>query len=100
MVADWADVEAAVLVGASAAEMAVLGDEAGEGERAFRLLTIRDESAELRARTAAPESERPVPIELSARVGHFGDPERERVLLEAVARRLRDLAGVDYRPLD
>lgn len=98
--ADWDDVYPAVSLMAQQVEMALLDWSPGHrgvaaaSEQRFALLTIGDEPAELLARRQDGGV-----IELSARVGRFGDARRERALVEAVARRLTDLAGVEVRPL-
>lgn len=74
-------------------------------ERVYELVTIHDEPVVLRARRdrdfpgLVPAEAPPQPLELCARVGRTGDPARERLLLDAVARRLGQLAGVDYAPI-
>jgi hypothetical protein len=100
VVADWDDVHPAVSLMAQQVEMAMLDWSPGHRgvaaarEQRFELLTVGDEPAELVARR-----EDGGVIELSARVGRFGDARRERALVEVVARRLEDLAGVEVRPL-
>lgn len=42
---------------------------------------------------------RPEPLVLRAKVGHFGNPDRERALLRALTARLEALRGVDWHPL-
>ncbi len=97
-----------MLVGTQGREMAVVdSSQPNPGEWVFELRTVRDEPAVLRARRAdgpagadleRPAPTGPVPIELAARVGRFGDPDHQRALVRAVARRLERLAGVDYAP--
>ncbi len=99
---DWNDIDAAVLVGASRAEMAIV-EAKGKPEsdrREYVLTTARDEPALLVVvRERAVESGGVVRVRLEATVGRFGDSARERTLMEAVAARLKELAGVDYAPL-
>lgn len=99
---DWDDVEPAAIVGASEAEMAILNqEEPRPGERLFRLVTVLDQPAVLRAvRQSEGGAGGAEPIELSAEVGRFGDRAQAARLVRATAERLEDLAGVDYRPLD
>jgi len=99
IVADWNDVDAAVEVGVPRAEMAVIFDETpSPDERVFSVKDIADERGTLRIwRTsgdATPE------IKLEARVGLFGEPEKERKLLECVCARLEELKGVEWAPVE
>lgn len=100
-VADWNDVDASVEVGASNAEMAVesfgLND---DGERVYRLRTIRDEPVWVVTSRATGESrEESAALHIAAKVGHFGNPEIERRLIRAIEKRLRELHGVATHPL-
>lgn len=126
--ADWNDIDAAVAAGASRVEMAVVS--ANEGptragapgdtrERIFTLKTIRDEPAwvTITKAASAPASADPSPLEdasatrvagsdgaeallLRAKVGRFGDRQRETALLQSISRRLTQLKGRDSAPLD
>lgn len=92
---DWDDVEAAVIIGAERAEMALVSTDDQDPERlAFDLVTVGGEPVRLTAARAGEGR-----IALEARVGRFGDPARERRLLSAVAARLRALFGRDYAPV-
>ena len=93
---DWDDIDAAVDVGMSAAEVArVDGTTSPDGQtRTYELRTITDEPVWLIARRE--EGGR---VGLGARVGHFGDPEREAKLVHGVAERLKSLYGVDWAPV-
>lgn len=93
---DWDDIDAAVDVGMSAAEVArVDARTSPDGQtRTYELRTITDEPAWLVARRE--EGGR---IGLGARVGRFGDPEREAKLIRGVAERLKALYGVDWAPV-
>jgi hypothetical protein len=97
LVADWDDVEPAAIVAASRAELAIVGTRAGDQEITFQLRTLEGEPGTLRAvrRSLAASG----PIHLSANIGLFRELESERRLLQAMAKRLRQLAGVDYAPL-
>jgi hypothetical protein len=81
--ADWDDVEAAARVAASQAELAILEVEKQDQVITIRLRTIAGEPGEVRAE----------------RNGLFREPASERRLLQAMAKRLRQLAGVDVAPL-
>lgn len=101
---DWDDVDAAVQVAITRAEMAILrrtaepADQPDPDRIQFELLTMMNDRAVLTATREAGAGESLIPIHLEARVGHFGDPAREQVLLRAMADRLEQLAGVDYAP--
>lgn len=101
--ADWNDVDAAVEIAITRAEMAILrrtAEPADQPEQIrFELLTMMDERGVLTVTRDAGAGDAMIPIHLEARVGHFGDPAREQVLLRAMADRLEQLAGVDYAPL-
>lgn len=100
VVADWNDLDAAVDVGASECEMAVLAIEVeSEAERAYILRTVRDEPAWLMARRIGAADEA-VDVQLTARVGHFGDGRQEDRLISRVRGRLKQLRGVATHPLD
>lgn len=101
VVADWNDVEAAVLAATGRVEMAFVSQAEAPGRHVFELRTIRDEPAELVFTCelgALPEGER-IPIRIWCSVGRFGDSGREAQVLRAVAKRLGDLAGVDFAPI-
>lgn len=113
--ADWNDIDAAVIVGASAVEMAVVSGqlprfrdskrndkEDGLQERNFALKTIRDEPVILiltRSQATPEASAAPQTIVLRAKVGLFGDKETEHRLMRAVAGRLEALKGRETAPL-
>lgn len=97
VVADWDDVDAAAVVAASKTESVVLGAlELAPGLRQIDLLSIRDEPIRLEARRGEAVSGG-VRIELSCLVGRLGDSEFQGRFLDAMAERLGDLRGVDYR---
>lgn len=88
------DLDPAVRYAAARNDMAVEWIEiAGDGARVYHLVTIRNEPALVEARTDAwPADDRErVPTRLEARIGRFGEPERERLLVRDIAQRLRDL---------
>lgn len=107
VVADWDDVPAAVSAGLGQRRWTVL-DATGptrdkpEGEFRYELVDKGDRPGVLAARRRAGASSAehgPVGIELSAKLGRFGDAAEERALLNAVRARLTDLTGVDVAPL-
>lgn len=97
---DWDDVAPAVRVGASECQMAVVSASApdAKGVQEFTLVTLSDEPATVR--TEAIGDTDPRPVRVWARVGTFGDVARERALLREVERRLTQLRGRDWAPLD
>jgi len=102
--ADWNDVDSAVLVGASRVEMALVGDlpvaASNTGMvRRFALQTAGDEPVTLTVSRQTVDDSGPAPMELSAKVGRLGSPAREQALLKAVRDRLEQLAGVDHSPI-
>jgi hypothetical protein len=95
---DWDDVGAAVLVGVEAAECVVHRQtEDGPRRAVFELRTVRDEPGELVAERSGDAETGP--IRLRARLGRFGDPQREELVLRATARRLERLRGVEFAPV-
>jgi hypothetical protein len=104
-VADWEDVQAAVIVGGQAIE-AEISSSSNEGpnRQVFQLRLIDGQPARLTAECAAApsaDSNSPPPVEitLSASVGRFGDAAMEAKLLRAVAHRLGALRGVGFAPI-
>lgn len=96
---DWNDIDAAVLVGVSRVEMAIVEIvEESPNRRLFRLTTAREEPARLTV-TREQTSAEAVRVTLEAVVGRFGDEARERGLMAAVGERLMALKGVDYAPI-
>ncbi len=93
---DWDDIDAAVDAGMSAAEVArVDASTSPDGRtRTYELRASTDEPAWLVARR-----EEDGRVGLGARVGRFGDPEREQKLVRGVAERLKTLHGVDWAPV-
>lgn len=102
---DWNDVDAAVSVGLSDAEMAVLRVRVRSADRIeYELESILDEPGELivtrEPGTAALADGPGLPIRLEARVGRWLDETRAWRLLRGTARRLEDLAGVEFKPIE
>lgn len=97
---DWSDVEAAVDVSVTRAEVAVTATTFEASRMKFVLVTATDELGELVAlREDASGNGENVPIRLEAHFGRFGDAPREVRLLEAVAKRLEQLRGRDVAPI-
>jgi hypothetical protein len=105
---DWDDVRPALEHGAGRSEAAVVGfaglalapAEAIDNPTrrlCAHLVTGGDEPIEVRAWALSTQD--PGPVRLTARVGRFGDRQREEHLLACVRRRLEDLAGVDWAPI-
>ena len=103
---DWDDVDTSASVGVSRAEVAVVGPPIAEqpDRRVYPLLSILDERGTLTARRL-PEQDRAglpgpgEPIEFTCRFAPGRSPGRVRTILIETSRRLRDLAGADYRPI-
>jgi len=93
--ADWDDLQTAVDAGASKAQMTILRSEKDGNAVVYHLVTVLDRPAVLRVEPGDDGV-----VRLSARVGRFGDPRREKELLEWVSRRLEELHGVETRSLD
>ncbi|MBC7773458.1 MAG: hypothetical protein H7210_13255 [Pyrinomonadaceae bacterium] len=97
LVADWNDVDAAVQHAASVSEMAFVGAGTNDaGQRVCELRTIREETAWIiieRSVEGDPAGES-IRLTLQAKVGRFGNAEREALLLSSVRARLRKLHGV------
>lgn len=95
---DWNDVPASVYASISTAEVAILSESSSETSYTFELLSILDQNGRLTvARAIGSPSER-VNLTLTCSIGLLGDPVREETLVRAVAARLKELEGVDYRP--
>lgn len=90
---DLDDVPAAVAAAVRDQEIAVVSRSSDRNQWTFTLLTIRDEPGRLSATSQEGA------IVLRCSLGHFGDGDRERQLLDRTARRLSELAGVGARPL-
>ncbi len=107
---DWDDIDAAIDVGATEAEMAVLSaDLPTGGRRIIRLKTVQDQPVILvidragdpqGAAGAGPGGASEGEITMRCTVGRFGDPAREARLLKALSHRLKALWKVQTRPLD
>lgn len=105
--ADWNDVEAAVWIGASRAEMTIITWRPGRAEvpaaseQVFQLLAIEGDQLELTATRSSAGADM-IPIELRARylgiVPKAADARMASVLAHTTAR-LRQLAGRETAPL-
>lgn len=91
---DLDDVGASAEIAVHSIEAVVVRTEASTGRQRLELLTATDEPGELVATAGGGER-----IELSAKVGRFGDRRREERLLEAMRHRLAQLHGVDTAPV-
>lgn len=96
---NWNDIHAAVLVAAEKSDSAIVKVyEPAPDRRLFRLQTVRSEIVWLEVtRVDAPDGV--AEVRMRARIGRFGDVERERALMRRVAERLKRLEGVGYRPV-
>jgi len=78
-------------------EMAIVrSTRPGPDTRVYELTDVRDRRTWLRFRRLAPgEPDVEGPIRVSASVGRFGDPKKERRLLNVLDRRLDRLIRID-----
>lgn len=92
---DLNDIDVSVDAALARAGVAPLSMEVRQdGTRVWELRTARDEPGELLVRIGKPDREGgPVPVELKCRVGRFGHPETETLIVKSVAKRLEDLRG-------
>lgn len=115
--ADWDDLDAALDVGLSEIEAAVLKkDQPEPGLIVCTLVTIRDDQGVIQIRqldplpTATPDpsidtapdspAPGPVTIEIRASIGRFGERRQaERTLVQTIRRRLVQLRGRDAAPV-
>ena len=98
---DWDDVGAGLAVGCGKLYLAITdARRIDDDEVEYDFVDVIDQPGFFTARrNPGPDSHGPEYIELGASIGRFGDEKRERELLDAVARRLGDLAGVDVAPI-
>lgn len=68
-----------------------------DGSLLWELRTPRDEPGTLQVwQTPGTEEGAPVDVRIECRVGRFGDPDKERLIIDSVAQRLEQLRGRDY----
>lgn len=91
---DWNDLDAALLVAASEAEMAVVSSEGDDSAFSAELTTPRDDRVTVWVTRQAADR-----FEVRVRAGLFGDPESERRLVGAFSRRLEQLHGREWAPV-
>ncbi len=94
-VGDMNDIDVSVDAALARAGVAPVGmDVLPDGTRVWELRTARDEPGEVVVKVGTPEEEGgPVPVVMSCRVGRFGDPETEALILRSAAARLEQLRG-------
>ena len=103
--AEWKDVSPALIIALDRSQLNVVNTTRSEDGLSvtFELLGVHDEPGKLTLTRKAPglaeKGEGPIPIEITATIGRFGDRDRERQLIADFRRRLGDLAGVDVAPL-
>lgn len=101
---DWNDVYAAIQTALGQNEGALLSRSESDTEQTFEFSLITDDRGTLTARRDSPAPKfnapdpAPIPIHLSCSVGLFGNPAKERAILDATKRRIEQLAGVDWAP--
>lgn len=95
---DRDDIEVSVDAALARAYVApVAMSEREDGALVWELRTARDEPGSLEVRLEpAPEAGAPVGVQISCRIGRFGDPEVERLIIQSVTHRLEQLRGRDY----
>jgi hypothetical protein len=82
----------AALARAGIAPVAVV--ERPDGSRVWELRNARDEPGELIVSVGTAENgSGPIPVCMACRIGRFGDPETERLILESAAQRMEQLRG-------
>jgi hypothetical protein len=96
VIGDWNDVEAAAIAAMDGNETTITGQSATDREQVFELLTIMDGRGKLVARREGEGVEK-IPIHLTCSLGLFGEPAREKAVMSAAAKRLRELEGVEWR---
>lgn len=98
--ADWDDADASVKVALGQVGIASVGVDRSPQRLDYRLRTPRDEPGSLTLERVDPtDTVDPVEIRVTSSIGRFGDPERERELIERVAARLDQLRGVEVAPV-
>jgi hypothetical protein len=100
--APWRDIVPAVQVAVRQTELTIVSIEPGDrGGVIFELQSIAAEPGRLIATPAAtmPDDRTPIPIRLEARIGLFGNQERQDALLRAVMARLGQLHGREWAPV-
>ncbi len=108
IVGDWDDAEAAVTVATRQVELAILRvarptpnqvdfDTIAPSDETGRLTLIRRPDP---ARSAGSGGRGGESLQATARLGTYGDTRREAALLDRLERRLSQLEGVEYAPLD
>lgn len=105
--ADWNDLEAAVIVGTGSIRAVVTGWSAdGPRRRRFEFKHFEGQTGWLSAERGddppsdEADAEPPVTIALVARFGRFSDSAMEDRLLRATIRRLTQLRGVEFAPIE
>lgn len=109
--ADWDDLDAAIDVAAGVNQLALVRTvDPGPMHREFHMVTILDAPVIITARRpdanhassneADATRRESIDIELACTYGWSGDPGRESTILRAIAKRLRQLHGREYAPLN
>ena len=93
-VGDWDDVGAAATYAVEAGEAAIEDVAVGDARAVFSLRGVGGEPGVLEATRGEGDE-----IVASCSIGRFGDERRQRRVLEAFARRLGQLHGVEYAPI-
>ena len=95
---DRNDIEVSVDAALARAHIAPVAlTERPDGSLLWELRTPRDEPGSLIVSfTPGPTESDPVAVSMECRVGRFGDPETEQLIVRSVAQRLEQLRGRDY----
>lgn len=104
VVGDWNDVEPAVRVGVEQGEAAIerITPTADATTLTFDLRTHLDEDARVRVTRELgghANGER-ITLRIACRIEPFGDAAREERFIELIARRLTQLTGVEFAPIE
>lgn len=105
---DWDDLDAAIEAACAKTEHALVRRVAFQLQpaevidiptrrRAYDLVTVGGEPTHVTF--VARQTGDPTPIEITAKVGRFGDAAREDTLLKVISARLTDLKGKDFAPM-
>lgn len=99
MIGDWDDVPVAVRYGLGQLGMASLRHGLAEdGAMVWSIRTAGDEPGIVKVWQDGQTSDGFTKIHMRATIGRFGDVAREKKLLRAISRRIRQLKGVEVAP--
>lgn len=102
---EWKDLGPALAVALDRSQLSILSSTRSEDGSVltYELLGVHDEPGTLTLTRKLPgvavKGEGPIPIEIRAAIGRFGDEARERKLIADIRSRLGDLVGTDVAPI-